>query len=141
MSTSRPYLLTTNGLTFFQVNITLEIIFGLESNPLPEMRQGDNSVASLPAATHRKRPRMLNQFLVVVERIVFALMAVAASIFVPEFSAMMAFLGSFSAFLLCVIGPVSAKVALAGKCSLLDATLLLVAVLMAVWGTIAAFMA
>lgn len=71
----------------------------------------------------------------------FALMAVAASIFVPEFSAMMAFLGSFSAFLLCVIGPVSAKVALAGKCSLLDATLLLVAVLMAVWGTIAAFMA
>lgn len=133
-------LLTDNEwIDFFQVNITLEIIFGLESNPLPEMRQGDNSVASLPAATHRTSP--LNQFLVVVERIVFALMAVAASIFVPEFSAMMALLGSFSAFLLCVIGPVSAKVALAGKCSLLDATLLLVAVLMAVWGTIAAFMA
>ena len=84
---------------------------------------------------------MLNQILIVVERSVFALMAVAFSIFIPEFSAMMAFLGSFSAFLLCVIGPVSAKVALEGKCSWLDAVLLLMAFVMATWGTIAAFVA
>ena len=84
---------------------------------------------------------MLNQILIVVERSVFALMAVAFSIFIPEFSAMMAFLGSFSAFLLCVIGPVSAKVALEGKCSWLDAVLLLMAFVMATWGTIDAFVA
>ena len=84
---------------------------------------------------------MLNQILIVVERSVFALMAVAFSIFIPEFSAMMAFLGSFSAFMLCVIGPVAAKVALTnGKIGAFDAMLLAVGAAMMVWGTGAAFM-
>jgi len=64
---------------------------------------------------------------------------VAVSILVPEFSSVMAFLGSFSAFMLCVIGPVSAKSALAGRWSVWDVLLLVVAVIMAVWGTVAAF--
>ena len=54
---------------------------------------------------------------------------------------MMAFVGAFSAFLLCVIGPVSAKIALERKCKWKDGALLLIAVVMTVWGTIAAFAA
>lgn len=80
----------------------------------------------------------LKKFLTIVERAVFAMVSVGASILVPEFSSMMAFLGSFSAFLLCVIGPVSAKVALSGRCSLWDGLLFVTAVIMAVWGTAAA---
>jgi len=61
--------------------------------------------------------------------------SIAASILVPEFGTMMAFLGSFSAFVICVIGPISAKIALDGRCQWYDATLLGVSILMAVWGT------
>lgn len=63
----------------------------------------------------------------------------AVSILIPEFSSVMAFLGSFSAFMLCVIGPISAKSALAGRWGVLDVLLLIVAVIMAVWGTVAPF--
>lgn len=122
------------------MNITLEIILGIESNPLPELQDHDSAVAALPAA-QVKRPRVVNGFLIVVERTVFTCLSVAVSIFIPEFSSMMAFLGSFSAFMLCVIGPISAKVGLAGKCSLLDASLLVIATVMAVWGTVMAFAA
>jgi solute carrier family 32 (vesicular inhibitory amino acid transporter) len=73
------------------------------------------------------------------ERALLTSLSVAVSILVPEFSSMMAFLGSFSAFLICVIGPVSAKVAMTGRCGPWDAFLLLTAVMMAVWGTGAAF--
>jgi hypothetical protein len=41
---------------------------------------------------------------VVAERAALTLGSVAVSVFVPEFSAMMAFIGSFAAFLLCIIG-------------------------------------
>lgn len=53
---------------------------------------------------------------------------------------MMAILGAFAAFILCVIGPVTAKVVLEGKgkCGLFDAFLLVVGGVMAVWGTAAA---
>ena len=54
---------------------------------------------------------------------------------------MMAFLGSFSAFLLCVIGPISAKIALTNACSFLDAFMLVAGVVMAAWGTATAFLA
>lgn len=81
----------------------------------------------------------LKRILTVAERVVLTLLSVAVSILVPEFSSVMAFLGSFSAFMLCVIGPVSAKSALAGRWSVWDVLLLVVAVIMAVWGTVAAF--
>lgn len=45
-----------------------------------------------------------------------------------------AFLGSFSASILCVIGQIAAKTVLAGRCSIFDGV-----VLKAVWGTAAAF--
>lgn len=83
----------------------------------------------------------MNNFLIFVERSAFTCLAVAISIIIPEFSPMMAFLGSFSAFVLCVIGPLAAKVALYGQSSWGDMLLLVGGVVMAVWGTIAAFAA
>lgn len=53
---------------------------------------------------------------------------------------MMAFLGSFSAFMMCVIGPVSAKIMLGGRCSVFDGGLLTLGVCMAIWGTVAGFL-
>jgi vesicular inhibitory amino acid transporter len=51
-----------------------------------------------------------------------------------------AFLGSFSAFVLCVIGPIAAKVALERRCGVFDACVVALAVVMGVWGTGAAFL-
>jgi vesicular inhibitory amino acid transporter len=79
--------------------------------------------------------------LVVVERTLLTLLSVTVSILVPDFSSMMAFLGSFSAFIICIIGPISAKVALTGRCGLFDAFVLFLGCVMAVWGTVAAFTA
>ena|ERR1700722_7172813 len=77
--------------------------------------------------------------LFVVERVLFTLLSVGISILVPEFSSSMAFLGSFSAFVICVIGPISAKIALTQRYGLLDIFLLITASVMAIWGTAAAF--
>lgn len=86
-----------------------------------------------------ERHHTLKNTFVTIERTVFVFLSVAVSILVPEFSSMMAFLGAFSAFLLCVIGPVSAKIALNGRANLWDVFLLVTAVVMATWGTGAAF--
>ena len=92
-----------------------------------------------PAAQASRR--ILVPVLTAIERILFAALAVSISIFIPEFSSMMAFLGSFSAFMLCVIGPVSAKIALSDQkgAGMFDAFLLVSGVVMAAWGTYAAF--
>ena len=88
-----------------------------------------------------ERSVYLKRVLTAIERAIFSMVAVAVSILVPEFSSMMAFLGSFSAFMLCVIGPVSAKVALDNwKIGAFDVMLLTVGLIMAVWGTSAAFL-
>lgn len=75
----------------------------------------------------------------IVQRIVLTSLAVAVSILIPDFGSMMAFLGSFSAFVLCIIGPVGAKVAIEKKLGRLDAVLLMIAIVMAAWGTFSAF--
>lgn len=74
------------------------------------------------------------------QRVAVTLLSVGVSILIPEFSSMMAFLGSFSAFLLCIIGPITAKVAIAGKCGVFDGLIVVIAIVMAVWGTVAAFL-
>jgi vesicular inhibitory amino acid transporter len=51
----------------------------------------------------------------------------------------MAFLGSFAAFTICILGPISARIALIGRCNILDASILFVIGIMATWGTGAAF--
>lgn len=95
-------------------------------------------IEGLPPREHANT-RFSKDILVIIERSAFTCLCIAVSIFFPEFSSMMAFLGSFSAFMLCVIGPVSAKVALQKKCSKWDAILLIIAVVMATWGTVSAF--
>ena len=86
-----------------------------------------------------KSRRSLHQTFTIIERTVVTFLSVLVSILVPEFDSVMAFLGSFSAFLICVIGPLSAKAWLVGRLGFWDALLLLVAVAMAAWGTGAAF--
>jgi vesicular inhibitory amino acid transporter len=124
-----------------QLNITLEIMLGLETGLQPTSPE-DRPAKPTTLSIHKSssEPHLtLKRILTVVERVVLTLLSVAVSILVPEFSSVMAFLGSFSAFMLCVIGPVSAKSALAGRWSVWDVLLLIVAVIMAVWGTVAAF--
>ena len=115
----------------------MEIILSLEAAAPPQLQtDGHNVVVTRPTKSRAWKP-----ILIVVERTVFACLAVAVSIFIPEFSSMMAFLGSFSAFVLCVIGPVAAKMALTKKYEVHDVALLIIAVVSAIWGTVAAFAA
>ncbi|KDQ63800.1 hypothetical protein JAAARDRAFT_29847 [Jaapia argillacea MUCL 33604] len=139
------WMLVINPLSKFALatrplNITLEIMLGIETHP-PHTSPEDHNTKhdSVHHHHHQHRRLLIKRILTIVERIAFTLLSVGVSIMVPEFSSVMAFLGSFSAFLLCVIGPVSAKVALAGRCGPWDALLLIVSIVMATWGTIAAF--
>ena len=70
-----------------------------------------------------------------VARVGLVLLAVTVSILVPDFGSTMAILGSFSAFLLCVIGPVAAKMAIEGRRSVQDVIFFATAICMAAWGT------
>ncbi|KZP12050.1 hypothetical protein FIBSPDRAFT_870672 [Athelia psychrophila] len=120
------------------LNITLEIMLGLETTPPPMSPDQLDSKTSNVIPAHQRNQK-LKRVLTVVERVAFTFLSVGVSILVPDFSSVMAFLGSFSAFMLCVIGPVCAKSALAGRLGFWDAILLIIAVVMAVWGTVAAF--
>lgn len=75
------------------------------------------------------------RFGVVIQRILMALLAVAVSIAIPEFSSMMGILGSLFSFLICVIGPIGAKIAIDKKCNKFDGSILLIGIAMASWGT------
>ncbi len=75
-----------------------------------------------------------------IQRVALTLLSVGVSVLVPDFSAVMAFLGSFSAFLIVVIGPIGAHIAMKGSCGVFDAIAVGLAVVMAVWGTAAAFL-
>lgn len=117
-------------------------MLGLETSPppaSPEDRSAKPDTLSTRISPQEVPHLTLKRILTVVERIVFAFLSVGVSILVPEFSIVMAFLGSFSAFMLCVIGPISAKSAMLGRWGVWDIILLVIAVVMAAWGTIAAF--
>lgn len=126
---------------YAQLNITLEIILGIDTGSQSPDDHGapSKSDTTNSSASPSDKRAALKHFFTIIERAIFTVVSVAVSILVPEFSSMMAFLGSFSAFLLCVIGPVSAKVALNRHCSLFDGVLLGFAIIMAAWGTAAAF--
>ncbi|KAJ8702818.1 hypothetical protein PTI98_001503 [Pleurotus ostreatus] len=113
------------------LNTTLEILMGLDSQvTAPEEFSGKTS----PRGSYIPLKKILH----VLQRAGLTVASVAVSIYVPEFSAVMAFLGAFSAFVLCVIGPIGAKISLAGKCQWFDAIILIGASVMAIWGTVAA---
>ena len=125
---------------------------------------GHSGTTTLPTASSplRRSPKALKTALIALERAVLTALAVAVSILVPEFASVMAVLGSTFSFVLCVIGPVSAKIALGGgdgtgllghgypggqgiggwwaRCGMWDGVLLVVSTVMAVWGTVCAFM-
>lgn len=111
----------------------------------PSVQSGDDHDVSVKTDSDDARPSFLERHqalkntFVSIERTLFVFLSVTVSILVPEFSSMMAFLGAFSAFLLCVIVPISAKIALNGRIGVWDVFLLVVAVVMASWGTGAAF--
>ena len=95
---------------------------------------------NMDAVSAKAKSRVaLLQSLTVVERTFVTLLSVIVSIIIPEFDSVMAFLGSFSAFLICVIGPLSAKARLVGRLTWDDYVIYAIAVIMAIWGTGAAF--
>ncbi|KAH7104212.1 transmembrane amino acid transporter protein-domain-containing protein [Auriculariales sp. MPI-PUGE-AT-0066] len=114
--------LTKYALATRPLNITLEMLLGLG--------QPD----TVPVQGQRRWTTSL-----IVERVAVLATVICTSILVPDFSATMAFLGSCSAFVLCVIGPILAKVAVEGRCGAFDALLLAISVAMASSGTYAAF--
>lgn len=75
------------------------------------------------------------RFGVIIQRVLMALLTVSVSIAIPEFSAMMGILGSLFSFLICVIGPISAKIAIEKKCTKFDGSILVIGIAMASWGT------
>ena len=83
--------------------------------------------------------RSLRRVLIVCERSLLVCLAVAVSILVPNFGTIMAILGSFSVFVLCVIGPIVAKMSLEGGATIVDVVILTSSIVMASWGTVAAF--
>ncbi|KZT06885.1 uncharacterized protein LAESUDRAFT_743205 [Laetiporus sulphureus 93-53] len=115
------------------LNLTLEMMLGIEIGPVSVNDHGTKPIQQdAESAVRPHRPqRTVTWVYTFVERTLFTICSVTVSICVPEFSSTMAFLGAFSSFLLCVIGPVSAKVALARHCTS--------GLIMATWGTIAAF--
>jgi vesicular inhibitory amino acid transporter len=76
----------------------------------------------------------------IVQRICVTLLSVLMSILVPGFSEILAFLGCSSAFMLCVIGPLAANASILGRCGVVDGSIMVLALIMAVWGTVALFL-
>ncbi|KAH7345347.1 transmembrane amino acid transporter protein-domain-containing protein [Rhizoctonia solani] len=136
--------LTKFALCTRPLNVTIEIMLGIDQSHAsthsseqphsPSHKQGH--VDTVPS--HHAREQR-NKVLRAVERISLALAVVAVAILFPEFGIVMAFLGAFSAFMLCVIGPICAKAALNRKLEVLDAFLLVIAVGMAAAGTWVSF--
>jgi len=124
------WVLVINPISKFALNMhplyaTLEIVLGF----------GHSSDAKMRVKGHSHQTSWGQNLL----RIVLAISIVAVSMIFPQFSAVMAFMGSFSAFTINVICPVAAKVVTQGQCSILDGTIMIVNVVMTVWGTYAAF--
>ncbi|KAG7450339.1 uncharacterized protein BT62DRAFT_506326 [Guyanagaster necrorhizus] len=115
------------------LNATVEILLGID---LPPATHEDVAKRLAEPSHGTSRKRILGMIL----RVALTLLSVVVSILVPDFSAVMAFLGSFSAFLIVVIGPIGAHIAIKGSCSAFDALAVGLAIVMAVWGTAAAFL-
>jgi len=103
-----------------QLNTTFESFLGIDSS-----EHGQTPLQRL----------LLKRFL---SRALSSAASIAVSIAIPEFSTVMAFLGSFSAFTICIIGPISAHMKLNGA-RWWDTGILIIACIMALWGTCAAF--
>ncbi|KAF8605185.1 hypothetical protein BDV93DRAFT_439599 [Ceratobasidium sp. AG-I] len=133
------WMLVVSPLTKFalctrpvSLNITIEIMLGID--PIPEPISSTHPLSTSTQAQEKRKA-----FLRTIERIALALSVVAVAILFPAFGAVMAFLGAFSAFMLCVIGPICAKAALERRMGWIDRVLLGVGVGMAATGTWVSF--
>lgn len=70
-----------------------------------------------------------------IERSGVAAASVLTAIYIPDFTTSMAFLGAFSAFALCVIGPLAAKMSIDRRVTWYDSLMIVVATVMATWAT------
>lgn len=114
----------------------MEALCGLDTYTLNDDLEGDQKS---PMTQALKLSRSLKRLLIICERIGLVCLAVAVSILVPDFGTIMAILGSFSVFVLCVIGPIVAKMSLEGEVKIVDVVILTSSIGMALWGTVAAF--
>jgi len=115
----------------------LEVLLGIDT-PIAspeEVTSKPDTLDVAPQNSHCGQKRALG----IIQRVSLTCLAIYVSINVPEFSSMMAFLGSFSAFMLSIVGPVLAKIAIRKEWSWFDAAIILVGTVMALWGTGAAF--
>jgi len=131
------WMLVVTPLTKFALgtrplNLAFEIFCGLDTYTLGDDFEPQKSQA-------HKLNHSLKRVLIACERIGFVLLAVTVSILVPEFDSIMAILGSFSVFSVCVVGPIAAKMSLERKATVMDIAILIPSTVMALWGTGAAF--
>ncbi|KDR85164.1 hypothetical protein GALMADRAFT_233828 [Galerina marginata CBS 339.88] len=120
------------------LNATVEILLGIDmpiSSP-EDLADKPDGLSIAPAGSRFRWKHVLG----IVQRILLTVLSVAVSIAVPEFSSMMAFIGSFSAFMLSIVGPVIASVMIEGRCNRFDGIIIAMGVMMAIWGTAAAFL-
>jgi vesicular inhibitory amino acid transporter len=123
------FALTTQPLT-----ATLEILLRIE---VPRGPSNDEMAKMSGKQVAREN---VNRALRIVQRICVTLLSVVMSVLVPGFSEILAFLGCSSAFMLCVIGPLAANASISGRCGITDGVIMVLALTMAVWGTIALFL-
>ncbi|KAJ7655112.1 transmembrane amino acid transporter protein-domain-containing protein [Mycena polygramma] len=129
LSPLSKFALTTQPLT-----TTLEILLRID---LPRGSSSEEIKKISGAQASREN---VKRALRIVQRICVALLSVMMSVLVPGFSEILALLGCTSAFCLCVIGPLAANASISGRCGILDGSIMVLALLMAVWGTIALFL-
>jgi solute carrier family 32 (vesicular inhibitory amino acid transporter) len=116
----------------------LEALCGLDTYTLNDDLEADQK-SPMTQALKLNRSLISKRVLIICERIGLVCLAVTVSILVPNFGTIMAILGSFSVFVLCVIGPILAKISLEGKATIVDVVILTSSIAMALWGTLAAF--
>ena len=115
----------------------MEALCGLDTYTLnDDLLEADQKSPMMQAL---KFNRSLKRVLIICERIGLVSLSVVVSILVPDFGTIMAILGSFSVFMLCVIGPILAKMSLEGEVKIMDVVILTSSIVMALWGTAAAF--
>ena len=127
---------TKFALSTRPLNFALEALCGLDTYTLNDDLDADQKA---PMTQAMELNRSLKRVLMICERIGLVCLAVAVSILVPDFGTIMAILGSFSVFVLCVIGPIAAKMSLEGEVKKVDMVILASSIVMALWGTVAAF--
>jgi vesicular inhibitory amino acid transporter len=121
------------------MNVTIEVLLGLTGSLGSAEDQLDKQ--GFQSTGQGRKHGTIKRTLAVAQRLVFTCLSVVVSILVPEFSSVMGVLGSFFAFCVCIIGPVTAKMTIMKKVEWYDAVLLAISICMGVLGTCASVMA